>query len=68
MSSASYLLLGFWDMNKTWKEREYKREKNVTAQSQLTNKRKRNVKKTHKKGDGPQTKRKRKREKNAQVR
>ena len=58
MSSASYLLLGFWDMNKTWKEREYKREKNVTAQSQLTNKRKRNVKKTHKKGDGPQTKRK----------
>ena len=45
-------------MNKTWKEREYKREKNVTAKSQLTNKRKRNVKKTHKKGDGPQTKHK----------
>ena len=58
MSSASYLLLGFWGMNKTWKKREHKREKNVTAQSQLTNKRKRNVKKTHKKGDCPQTKRK----------
>ena len=49
MSSASYLLLGFWGMNKTWKKREHKREKNVTAQSQLTNKRKRNVKKRTKK-------------------
>ena len=43
MSSASYLLLGFWDINKTQKKRKHKRTKKLTANAQCTNKRKKNL-------------------------
>ena len=43
MSSASYLLLGFWDINKTQKKRKHKRTKKVTAKAQCTSKRKKNL-------------------------